>query len=78
MAMDDFMERLTIDITAKTHYAMINFLKKHGEDSHDISRFIEDAIIWRMMDREMAFMHAKEGEEVQVFSSPNHPDTFAD
>jgi hypothetical protein len=65
--MQDYTERLTISISGKTHSAMIAFLKKHGADSHDISRFIEDAITWRIMDRELAFHHADREADVELF-----------
>ncbi|MGB9153807.1 MAG: ribbon-helix-helix domain-containing protein [Alphaproteobacteria bacterium] len=68
--MQDFTDHLTIKISGKTHYAMIAFLKKHGGDSHDLSAFIDDAIRWRILDREMAFLHAKEGEVVELFPRP--------
>jgi len=71
--MQDFQERLTITLSGKTHYAMTAFLKKHGADSHDISRFIEDAITWRIMDREIAFRRADENkEEVQLFATHSY------
>ncbi len=66
--MEDFQESLRIKITGKTHYAMLSFLRKHGADTHDLSSFIEDAIRWRIFDREMAYLHAKEGGEVSVLS----------
>ncbi len=74
--MEDFQERLTITISGKTHYAMIAFLKKHGADSHDLSRFIEDAITWRIMDREMAFLHAGE-ENGQLFARPSYEEKLS-
>ena len=67
--MQDFQERLTIDISGKTHAAMIAFLKKHGAGSQDVSRFIEDAVTWRIIDREMAFHHAENPGDVELFSS---------
>lgn len=68
--MEDFQDHLTVSISGKTHYAMIAFLKKHGADSHDLSAFVEDAIRWRILDREMAFLHAGEGEHVDLFMPP--------
>jgi hypothetical protein len=73
--MQDFQERLTITLSGKTHYAMIAFLKKHGADSHDISRFIEDAVTWRIIDREMAFRHAGDAEDVELFMRPAYEET---
>jgi predicted transcriptional regulator len=68
-AMEDHQERLTIHLSAKTHHAMLAFLKKHGSDTQDVSRFVEDAITWRIMDREIAFHHATKQEEVSIFAS---------
>ena len=72
--MEDFKESLTIKVSGKTHLAMTAFLKKHNADSHDLSHFIEDAVTWRMLDREMAFLNAKEGEEFQLFARPEYED----
>jgi len=73
--MEDFQEHLTITISGKTHLALIAFLKKHGEDSHDLSRFIEDAVVWRMMDREIAFLHAKPGKEFHLYERPDYEES---
>jgi len=73
--MEDFQENLTISISGKTHYAMIAFLKKHGADSHNLSHFVEDAITWRLIDREMAFLHAKPGEHVELFRRPDYEES---
>ena len=64
--MEDFQDHLRIKISGKTHYAMISFLKKHGGDSHDLSDFIEDAINWRILDRELAYHRAQEEEEASL------------
>ena len=66
--MQDFQDRLTIDISGKTHAAMIAFLKKHGAGTQDVSRFIEDAVTWRIIDREMAFHHADNPDDVALFT----------
>jgi len=72
--MQNTQEKLTIQMSVKTHSAMIAFLKKHGFDSHDVSRFIEDAVTWRIMDREIAFHHTKEGETFDLFQRPSYED----
>lgn len=73
--MQNTQEKLTIRMSVKTHYAMIAFLKKHGLDSHDVSRFIEDAVTWRIMDREMAFHRAEqEGDRIELFQRPPYAD----
>jgi Xaa-Pro aminopeptidase len=72
--MQDFQDRLTITLSGKTHLAMLAFLKKHGADSHDVSRFIEDAITWRIIDREMAFRNAKDDEEIALFRNHGESD----
>lgn len=70
--MEDFQDHLTIKLSGKTHYAMIAFLKKHGADSHDLSHFVEDAIRWRILDREIAFLNAKHGEKIELFARPDY------
>jgi hypothetical protein len=77
IAMEDFHDRLTIDISGKTHSAMLAFLRKHGADKQDVSRFIEDAITWRIIDREMAFHHADNDDEVELFSGEKPSGTGA-
>ncbi|MDR3448440.1 MAG: ribbon-helix-helix domain-containing protein [Alphaproteobacteria bacterium] len=76
--MQDFQDHLTIDLSGKTHSAMIAFLKKHGADTSDISRFVEDAITWRIIDRELAFRHADETGEVALFSTPPYEPLSSD
>lgn len=66
--MEDFNDSMSFDLKGKTRYAMIAFLRKHGGDTEDLSRFIESAVIWRMVEREMAFRHAKQGDAVGIFS----------
>ncbi len=55
--MEDFRYQMTVDISGKTHSALISFLQKHGQSSHDISEFVEEAITWCMIEREMAYVH---------------------
>lgn len=63
--MQDFQDHLNIKISGKNHYALIAFLKKHSGNSDDdaVSRFVEEAIVWRILDREMAFRHANPAED---------------
>jgi hypothetical protein len=66
--MEDFQDRMTITLSGKTHAAMLAFLRKHGADKQDVNRFIEDAITWRIIDREMAFHHAENADDVELFA----------
>lgn len=70
--MQDYQDHLNITISGKTHAAIILYLKKHDADTHDISRFIEDAATWRMLDREIAFKNAEPGEVVHLYAHPSH------
>jgi c-di-AMP phosphodiesterase-like protein len=72
--MQNYTERLTISISGKTYSAMVAFLKKHGADSRDISRFIEDAITWRIMDRELAFHRADHEADVELIRGDGESD----
>jgi len=75
--MQDFQDRLTIKLAGKNHYALIAFLKKHGGngDSEEVSRFVEEAIAWRILDREMAFRHADTDEEAGSLMPPAYSNT---
>lgn len=70
--MQDYKDHMNITLSGKTHSAIISFLKKHNADTHDISRFIEDAATWRMLDREMAFKNARAGEVVELYAHPSY------
>ncbi|MDR3448439.1 MAG: ribbon-helix-helix domain-containing protein [Alphaproteobacteria bacterium] len=61
--MDDYPHRLKLTISGKTHTAMLTFLKKHGLDTNDLAHFIDDAITWRIMDREMTARRAAQALE---------------
>jgi hypothetical protein len=67
----NFLDRSTVHISGKNHYALLAFLKKHGGSAEDVDRFVEEAGAWRMLDREMAFRRAAEGEEIQLFTQPH-------
>jgi len=68
--MQDFQDHLTITMSGKNRYALLAFLKRHGADKEDVSRFVEEAIVWRIIERENAYRHANEGEEIQLFDPP--------
>jgi hypothetical protein len=72
--MQDFQDQLTISLAGKTHYALLAFLKKHGASKDDVSRFVEEAITWRIIDREMAFRHADGEHDVQLFNHQDNED----
>jgi len=69
--MDDQTQRLTLKMPRKTYVAMLGFLKKHDKTVQDVPRFIEDAIIWRILDRQLAFTGAHEKTDVDIFTSEN-------
>jgi len=69
--MQDFQDHLTIKMSGKNHYALLSFLKKHGGSKRDISRFIEEAVVLHIIDREMAFHRADQDETVPLFSYPH-------
>ena len=72
--MQDFQDRLTIKLSGKNHYALIAFLKKHigRADDADVSRFVEEAIAWRILDREMALHRADIDAEAAALTRPVH------
>ena len=70
--MENFQDSIRVELSGKTHIAILAFLKRYGADSHDLSRFIEDAVTWRMIDREMAFRHAKPGDDISLFQRPSY------
>jgi hypothetical protein len=68
--MQDFQNHLTISMSGKNHYALLSFLKKHGGSKRDISRFVEEAVVLHILDRELAFHRAGEEEGMHLFSYP--------
>jgi len=68
--MFDYRNRLTITMADKNHYALLSFLKKHGGSKRDIPRFVEEAVVLHIIDREMAFHHAGKEDSVEIFSYP--------
>ena len=70
--MQDFQDHLTISMSGKNHYALLSFLKKHGGSKHDISRFVEEAVVLHIIDREMAFHRANDKEETSILSYPHN------
>ena len=64
--MDNFQERITITMSNKTRTAMLTFLQKYGGGNEDVSAFIEEAITWRILERQAAvrkFLAENAGEE---------------
>jgi len=65
--MDDYTQKLNLKISSKTYSAMLGFLKKHNKTAQDIPRFIEDALVWRILNRQLAFLGAEDKNDVDVF-----------
>jgi hypothetical protein len=76
--MQDFQDHLTITMSGKNHYALLAFLKKHGGSKRDISRFIEEAVVLHIIDREMAFHRAGNDEGVRLFAYPQGDEKAAE
>jgi hypothetical protein len=76
--MQDFQDHISVNISGKTHLAMIAFLKKHNADSHDLSRFVEDAVTWRILDREIAFKNAGKNEDIPLFQRSTYEKASAE
>ncbi|GBQ51815.1 hypothetical protein AA11826_0785 [Komagataeibacter oboediens DSM 11826] len=48
------MVRWTVSVSRETDIAVRGFLAQHGMKKGDLSRFIEEAVRWRVFDRTMA------------------------
>jgi hypothetical protein len=65
---EDFKKNLTVTISGRTFMSMQVFLKKHGfVETDDVSRFIEDALTWRILDRESAFRRKSAVAAFKIF-----------
>jgi hypothetical protein len=73
--MDDFKKNLTVTITGRTCMSMQAFLKKHGYDeASDVSRFIEDALTWRILDRQLAYRRKNAIDAFNIFNNTQTED----
>jgi hypothetical protein len=53
-AMPDDVTRWTVSVSRETDIAVRSFLAQRGMKKGDLSKFIEDAVRWRVFDRTMA------------------------
>jgi len=51
---DDTMTRWTVSVSRDTDIAVRSFLAQRGMKKGDLSRFIEDAVKWRVLDQTIA------------------------
>ncbi len=51
---DDTTTRWTVSVSRETDIAVRSFLAQRGMKKGDLSRFIEDAVKWRVLDQTMA------------------------
>jgi len=51
---DDTITRWTVSVSRETDIAVRSFLAQRGMKKGDLSKFIEDAVKWRVLDQTMA------------------------
>jgi hypothetical protein len=51
---NDTTTRWTVSVSKKTDIAVRSFLAQRGMEKGDLSKFIEDAVKWRVLDQTMA------------------------
>ncbi len=51
---DDTITRWTVSVSRDTDIAVRSFLAQRGMKKGDLSKFIEDAVKWRVLDQTMA------------------------
>ena len=59
---DDTMTRWTVSVSKETDIAVRSFLAQRGMKKGDLSKFIEDAVKWRVLDQTMAEVRSKFGD----------------
>ena len=57
--MPDDMTRWTVSVSKATDIAVRSFLAQRGMKKGDLSKFIEDAVKWRVLDQTMAEARGK-------------------
>jgi hypothetical protein len=55
----DATTRWTVSVSKKTDIAVRSFLARRGMKKGDLSKFIEDAVKWRVLDQTFAEARAK-------------------
>ncbi len=56
---DDSMTRWTVSVSKQTDVAVRTFLAQRGLKKGDLSKFIEEAVKWRVLDQTMAEARSK-------------------
>ncbi|GAN78768.1 ribbon-helix-helix domain-containing protein [Acidocella aminolytica] len=56
---NDTMTRWTVSVSKDTDISVRSFLAQRGMNKGDLSKFIEDAVKWRILDRTMAEVQDK-------------------
>jgi hypothetical protein len=56
------LTRLTISWTKETDLALRSYLGSHGMKKGDLSRFIEDAVRWRLFDQTVTAIKARNAD----------------
>ena len=57
--MPDDMTRWTVSVSKETDIAVRSFLARRGMKKGDLSKFIEDAVRWRVLDQTVAEARGK-------------------
>lgn len=57
--MPDDMTRWTVSVSKATDIAVRSFLTQRGMKKGDLSKFIEEAVKWRVLDQTMTEAHSK-------------------
>ena len=56
---DDATTRWTVSVSRETDIAVRSYLAQRGMKKGDLSKFIEDAVKWRVFDRTLADVRSK-------------------
>ena len=56
---DDTTTRWTVSVSRQTDIAVRSFLARRGLKKGDLSKFIEEAVKWRVLDQTMAEVRSK-------------------
>ncbi len=56
---DDATTRWTVSVSRKTDIAVRTYLAAHGMKKGDLSKFIEEAVKWRVLDQTLAEARGK-------------------
>lgn len=56
---DDNMTRWTVSVSKETDIALRSFLAQRGMKKGDLSKFVEEAVKWRVLDRTITEVREK-------------------